>query len=281
MISAARETVREPIWRGNLLADPETKDPSRARLIPNESGEVEIWEMPDERYHYVIGADCMWSKKAEGSDWDVLYVERLEPDETGRGPLCAKIRGKWSLTHWGWLIGAMGWQYNCCPVAPEITGQESAEGQGVLGVLLGEVGEYRYPNVWIRSKRNSLRGGRVEDYGWDTSSVTKPLLLGLSQTGSLERTLDWCDKGAVDEQAMIIHRKNGSVGAPEGKHDDRWMARLITAEVAKRQRYITDLYCPNPIIENPYRTPERRFKEMEEELRLELYDDDDSEFVVV
>lgn len=271
MAANARKTQREPIWKGNILPDPETDDPARARFEPNPAGEVFIWEWPDKRYHYLLGADSMWGKSAEGTDFDCLHVERLELDPTGTfGPLCAKVRGKWPLSQWAWFIKAMGYKFNACTVAPEVTGQASAEGTPVMSSLLGETSEYRYPNIWVRTGKTTLRP-RVEDYGWDTNHNTKGTLLLMSQGASLDGTLDWCDEGAIKQMMTIIRDKHAAIMAPPGLHDDDWMSRVITAEVARRERFVTDLYVEPAPASMAMRTPEQRMIESDREFREEAY----------
>ena len=239
-VRAARETVREPVWCGNILGD---GAPSLASFDPSDAGELWVWEWPDERYHYALGADCQWGKHRD-ADWDVLHVECLE---TGR--LCAKVRGHYPLNLWGWKIAATGHKYNTCPVAPEVSGQEAGSAGGVMGVLLGNVGAWRYPRIYVRTDDQSLKGHRPQDYGWDTNHWTKGQLIADSQQRTLEGCYDWCDGGAVDQMATVIKPEDGNPRSPEGMHDDDWMSRMITAYVSKRERGRTELWRePEPVV---------------------------------
>lgn len=233
-ILAARKTEGEPIWRGDILGD---ASPELAKMDPNGAGECKIWDHPDPRYHYVLGADCQWGKKKE-ADWDVAYVECLE---TGR--VVAKCKGQYPLEVWGWKIAALGHKYNECPVAPERNGQESGKGETVMAALLGQDGRpWRYPNVWVRSDDTKLKGWMPKDYGWWTDHHTKGQMIATSLNGTLDGSFDWRDKEAIDQAQTIIRHEDNSIGAPVGLHDDDWMARIITGELARRVRPGVDLY---------------------------------------
>ena len=232
MVRKARETESEPIWRGNIIC---SGHPSEAGFGENASGECLIFEEPDERYHYVLGADCQWGVK-ETADFDVLHVECLET-----GKLCAKVKGRFPLSVWAVKIAAMGFHYNTCPVAPE---RNAVAATGLMPVLIGNVADWRYPNVWIRTNDIKLKGHRPEDYGWYTNEHTKGELIAYSQAATMTSDLQWGDSVSVDQMATIIRHENNSLGAPTGMHDDDWMSRIITAYVAHRERARELLYAP-------------------------------------
>ena len=251
-VEIARGTVRDPIWKGNITR---LGAPSVWECTPNDSGEMLVWEWPDERYHYVLGADCQWGKKRD-ADWDVLYVECLE---TGR--ICCKVKGHYQLNVWGHKIAAVGFKYNTCPVAPELNGQDAASGQAVMPLLLGNVEDWSYPNIWVRSDPDKLRGHKAQDYGWWTDSHSKANAIAVSESLTLAHDYDWADAGCVDQMQTIVRHEDNTLGAPEGMNDDEWMARIITGAVAHRERPRTRLWVePQPVVLR-MRTPGERVAE--------------------
>ncbi len=235
-IEHARETVRKPVWVGDVLIP---HNPINYHLHGNASGDLLIWEHPDKRYHYVLGADCQWGTK-DTADFDVLYVECLE---TSR--VCAKMRGRYDLAHWGKYIAAIGYHYRTCPVAPERNADAS---DALMPLLLGNVTDWRYPNVWVRTDDISLRGHRPQDYGWLTTQHTKGEIIAFAKSASLDGSFDWADSQAVDEMEAYIRDDKGKLTAPKGNYDDCLMARMITAYVAHRQRLRGDLWKdPEPV----------------------------------
>jgi len=257
-IQGARETIRDPQYKCNILGD---GAPFSAIFDNAANGEMSVWEEPDERYHYVIGADCQWGKNKE-ADWDVFFVECLET-----GKICAKVKGHYPLDYWGWKIAAVGARYNMCPVAPETNGQEAASAGSVIGALLGRAGNWSYPNIWIRSDDMKLKGYRPDDYGWWTTHQNKAQMIYHSMTGTLDGSFDWADADTVTQATTIIRRDDNSLGAPEGLYDDDWMARMITGYVAHRERARTELYVePEPVV--------YRFRTMEERMSDSLAETD-------
>ena len=257
-VRLAQETCedRSPVWQGNCLG---LDHPKKAEFIPNIHGDTILWEYPDDRYHYVIGADCMWGKNKE-NDFDVLYVECLET-----GHVCAKVRGQYTMPEWAWKIAALGYRYNTAVVAPERNSKAGSASDGVLATLLGNVTNWKYPFIWVRSDDMKLKGHRPEDYGWWTSDVSKSELISFSQVQTHERGFDWCDQDCVDQMGTIIRHENGSIGAPEGQKDDDWMARLITAYVSHRERPKTNLYVEPAKKTFTFTTPEQRVQQMIDE----------------
>jgi len=248
-ISAARATVRPPIWRGDVVVG---DTPSTYQLDRGDGGHCLIWERPDERYHYVLGADCRWGTR-DTSDWDVGYVQCLE---TMR--ICARIRGRFDLALWGKLLAALGFHYNTAVLAPE---RNSVAATALMPLLLGNVAPWRYPRIYIRAKDVTIRP-RFEDYGWLTDANSKGDIIALAKAGTLAGTYDWADELAVDEAESWVHdEKTGNPGAPKGSFDDALMSRMITAYVARRERTRTDLYVePVPAVYK-FRTAEERVRE--------------------
>jgi len=249
-VAEARQTVKKPLWRGDVFAELSDSDSwrhdalewqypdryFRYRLEPNESGECEIYQEPQAEFHYALGADCQWGVK-DTADYDVLYVECLE---TRR--VCARVRGRYDLAEWGKIIAALGYHYNTCPVAPE---RNAKAAEALMPLLLGNVSNWSYPRIWIRSTDTSFRGSyRLQDYGWYTDEHSKGDIIAYAKSATLAGRFDWSDAQAVDEMEAYIRDEKGNLTAPEGNHDDCLMARMITAYVAHRERQHTELYVP-------------------------------------
>jgi len=237
MVRRARTTERDPVWKGFILPE---SNPAFFKLAGVDGGDFWQWEKPDERYHYVLGADCQWGTK-NSADFDCLHVQCLE---TGR--LCAKLKGRFNIYEWGRKIAAVGHLYNHCPVAPE-RGTEAAN--SMIALLLGNVSDWRYPRVWVRTDDIALKGHRVQDYGWLTNGHTKGDLLQFSQTATMDGTFDWCDRETIDQMASIVRHEDNTIGAPVGSYDDDWMSRIITGYVAHKERGRTELWRePEPVV---------------------------------
>lgn len=227
----AMSTVRAPLWIGNILPG---LNPQQYELQGNEHGHLLIWEEPDDRYHYVLGADCMWSLKDDGVDFDCGFVECLETAK-----VVAKIKGRFPQTLWGKLLASLGYHYNTCPIAPE---RNAVTANMLMPLLLGRVDSWQYPNVWIRIDDVSLKGFRPQDYGFLTTESTKGEILAFAMSQNLIGAFDWADEDTVKQMVAYIRDEHGKLTAPPGAHDDDLMGRMITAYVAHRLRGVTDLY---------------------------------------
>ena len=223
--------------------------------LPSATGEYIEAEGPHVRLHYVLGADCQWGRRRT-SDYDCLHVECLE---TGR--CVARLMGRFALHDWGRLIAAVGHRYNDALVAPESNTIEGQGGEAVLAILLGQVESWRYPNVYVDMAGRDVKP-TIGDYGFRTDMHSKPRMIALSLRGTAEGSWHWGDPMAAQQAGTIIRHDDGSVGSPVGSHDDAWMSRLITGAVAHQVRPYTDLALSDPVVYQPVRTMEQRFREM-------------------
>ncbi len=235
-VRAARATIRKPKWIGDIFPG---SNPAEYRLEGNESGQLRIWEDPLPGRHYVIGADVQWGVK-ETADYDACYVQCLETNR-----IVAAYHGQLDMGRWAMVLSSLGHHYNCGTLAPERNAQAAT---GVVTVLRGLAGNsWHYPNIWIRSDDLKLKAYRPEDYGFYTNEHTKFEIIAFAKEQTLAEGFDWADEAGVDEMAAYVRDDKGKLTAPEGAHDDRLMARMITAYVAHRVRPSTDLYTePEP-----------------------------------
>lgn len=255
------------------IRTPSGGDPTLYELVDAPAGYCSLWHEPDVmldgkkvphgHYHYVIGADCMWSEKdTDESDYDVAYVECLEDNR-----ICAKVKGRFDLTQWGRILMALGYYYNTAWLAPERNGLASTV---LMPMLLGVVNrDWRYPNVWIRNDDVTLANAQPQDYGWLTTAGIKSTASGSMVSFAIEETLAnrfvWPDKECVEQMESWIKDDSLRLTHPEGMHDDDLMARMITGYVAHKMRQRITLWSPEqkPIVRGSTAWLERREEEME------------------
>ena len=235
-VTNAFKTVRKPVWVGDILPG---RNPIEFKLSGGEGGYLKIWdhdpkrETPDDRYHYVIGADCQWGTK-ETSDFDCAFVQCLETNK-----ICAKIKGQFDLSLWGRLLASLGYHYHTAVLAPE---RNAVASDALMPLLLGNIADWRYPRIWIRVDDVKLKGHRPQDYGWLTDQHTKAEIIGYAKSATLSDNFDWCDSATVEQMQAYITNDQNRQTAPDGEHDDDLMARMITGYVAHRLRFSTELY---------------------------------------
>lgn len=234
-VTAANCTIRPFVERYDLHVD-NAGDPAKNwKVLPNASGDLIVWEKPDERYHYVIGADNMWGKTDE-VDFDVAFVECLET-----GKKVAKVKGQYDLAVWGRMLFALGMWYNKATLAPE---RNSKAATDLMPFLRGVYNsDWSYPNIYIRRDEVKLHAPfRAEDYGWYTDKPSKSKLILHAKISTLEGHYDWADQETVTQMQAYLMMPDGSMSAPDGMHDDDLMASMITTYVAHEMRLHTELY---------------------------------------
>ena len=225
-VKLARDTQRPIKTRYDISF--KTYHPKSMRLEENEeSGELCVFEDVDERYHYVIGADCQWGT-TDRADFDALYVQCLETDR-----IVARCLGKYDLALWGKIIAGLGWHYNTACIAPERNAQAA---NAVIPLIRGVSSDWVYPNIYIRRDRLGVKVSGPKGYGWHTDLHTKGELMSYAKTETLEENFDWCDEDCVDQMMSYIWDEQNKMTAPTGAHDDLLMARLITAYVAYHEK---------------------------------------------
>jgi hypothetical protein len=230
-VSKARATIRPPVWRGDLLP---SRNPSEFKLVGSGSSQLLIWdhdpqknEKPDPTRTYVIGADCQWGRRGEDPDFDAAYVECVET-----GKICAALYGRFDMGLWSKLLASVGFYYGNAVLAPE---RNSEAAKGVILPLLGQAGNnWKYPNIYVRDKRKRFGIRAPEDYGFLTDKHTKPdLVITTKERIDSIRGMDWADKRLVEELEAYIVDDTMTYTAPEGQHDDKLMARMITSYVSR------------------------------------------------
>lgn len=95
--------------------------------------------------------------------------------------------------------------------------------------------KYNYPNLYMRERFDSAADKTVMDYGFETTSKTKPIIIG--ELVTLMRTDPTIepDVPTLKEMTTFTRKDNGKTEALDGCHDDLVMACAIGHFVAKKQ----------------------------------------------
>lgn len=218
-IESLRRGVSEPIERYDFERE-------RQEFFPTVSGALEVWAEPCKaselqgRHSYVAAVDVggRWA----GADWSVIAV--FDVRNEGRMELAAQWRGHIDHDILGSIALALGRRYHNALLVIESNTLESQS----LGVMERIVAS-RYRNLYQRACLESAGRATEYRYGFHTNVATKTAamadLMELLRDGRLtERSA-----GAIEELAAYARRPNGSMGAPDGMHDDLVMTRAIAA----------------------------------------------------
>ena len=95
--------------------------------------------------------------------------------------------------------------------------------------------KYSYPNLYMRERLNGASDKVILDYGFETTSRTKPIIIG--ELVSIMRETPWCevDEATLKEMTTFVKKDNGAMEALNGCHDDLVIAKAIAHFISKKQ----------------------------------------------
>lgn len=95
--------------------------------------------------------------------------------------------------------------------------------------------KYCYPSLYMRERFDSAADKTVMDYGFETTSRTKPIIIGELVTLMRNDPTIEPDVPTLKEMTTFTRKDNGKMEALDGCHDDLVMACAIGHFVAKKQ----------------------------------------------
>lgn len=218
-----RNLLVEPLFRGRFVPEP---DGATAKFVRGEFGPLRVFELPIKERKYAIGADTATGK---GQDYSAATVIDLS---TAR--IVARFHARLGVPEYAAQLHFLGKWFNDAIIAPERAG-----GYGDALIILlrdGKDGRPAYPHLYRH--RQFLRGDQKQmgNWGFPTSSTTRPLILEYLARVVSERALPALDRDALKEYSTFIYRdSNPSPRAAEGAHDDMVMADAIALELFRQR----------------------------------------------
>lgn len=192
------EQVKPPIATGNLYGvDPDIQ------FEETDKGYLKLWDFPDINSQYVIGADI-------GKDHDFCSAHIIDKKTQ---KMIGHFHARISPYQFGTELDKLGRFFNKAKIIPE------ANNQGIS--TIDRLVALEYPNLYRRKKKDKIKKIEVEEWGWWTSSKTKPRILDYLH--DLVRTIDVeiPDADTIDEMRTYSRLEDGSMGASAGNFDDR------------------------------------------------------------
>lgn len=186
----------------------------KARKVPYTMwNDWKIYKQPT-NHVYAVGGDIA---TGESNDNSSLHVYDAETGEQ-----VAVATGKYDEPTAARMMIEIGYYYNTAYLAPEINNM----GRAVMYFLI----QYGYPEdklfKRIGEDPTKQRENRLGNYGWLTSSVTRPVLLADFRNSFEDGTLKINDPETLAEM-MVFVNNNGKYQAQEGSNDDRVIGAMI------------------------------------------------------
>lgn len=191
-------------------------------------GPWRVWEFRKPgRLYCITGDPCGGVGGEDGAamavydveSWDQVaaYHTRVEPAEFARDMVRA-----------GWLwAGRDGRPALLIPEA-------NNHGAGVITLLR----EWHYPRIWTYKRLDQRRAQQQVEYGWRTTSSTRPQMFSALKEGISSGSLGIRDPEAIGEMFRFVVKVNASgterEEADAGAHDDRVVTHAIAAICLQR-----------------------------------------------
>ncbi len=217
-----QNSVRDAQWRGTFDVDA-----TGVKTVLQEAGWWRVWRWPQEGRRYLVTGDpCGGPGATDSAAMVVIDVESLDQ--------VAAFHGKPDPRDFSVQMYRAGWLYQDPSGRPAVLAPEANnDGRAVLAYLR----EWGYPNLWGTKRFDQRRADETVQYGWLTTSASRPIMIAALQEGLRLGHLGVRDKSAVGEfQRFIANPSKGDrPEAMDGYHDDRVMAWAIAAAVAQRE----------------------------------------------
>lgn len=116
--------------------------------------------------------------------------------------------------------------------------------------------KYNYPNLYVRERLDGVSDKPLLDYGFETTSRTKPIIIG--ELVEFMRNNSWAevDVPTLKEMTTFVKKDNGKLEALDGCHDDLVIALAIAHFISKKQtsNWITVIPDDNDFIARNFHT---------------------------
>jgi len=243
-IDKLQKYIKEPRYVGTLLSSGKTfsKDSLSGLLFKaRESGELSIWCHPETEvnaaYRYIVCVDI--GGRNEKADYSVISVmDRFPLSFGGRPEIVAQWRGHAYHFEVGWIAMQIAAYYQNALLVVESNSLDKekytnpfAENEyfhNVIALL-----KDNYTNLYARNSNdpsNTKEGVQVK-YGYQTNTLTKPLMIGNLQRAIHEQS--YLERSQLCINEFKTYQQDGrKFFAPNGKHDDILMTRAIMLEVS-------------------------------------------------
>lgn len=218
VINRIRKVV-EPIKRGSFLYKYENNQVSDIRFNENIKGTIKIFEEPQEGVPYVLAGDTA----GEGSD---NFTAQVINNITGKQ--VAVLKQQYSELEYAQQVYCLGLYYNTALIGIE-TNFSTYPNE--------KLQEWDYPNLYIREKADTYVNRYNKSFGFKTTPVTRPLILGQLQEIVLEEIDNINDIDTLREMLTFIKNKVGRPEAEVGFHDDLVMALAIVYYIRTQQSF--------------------------------------------
>ena len=208
---------KEPISQGSFIYDYDGLKITNIKWQKDERGPIKIYKFPEARKPYVLAGDTA----GEGSD---NFTGQVLDNITGKQ--VAVLKQEFDEITYTRQMYCLGMFYNTALIGIEAN---------YTTYPIVELERLEYPNQFVREKEDSYTHRTEKAYGFKTTSITRPLILGELQTIVKENTETIVDEDTLREMVVFIKNERGRPEAQIGYHDDLVMCLAIAHYIRGQQ----------------------------------------------
>lgn len=224
-VTELERATRPPLLRGSVVAQ---EDGRSATLLPDERGNLEVWERPKEGCHYLISVDTCTGEDQQVTGitadpdyhsvqvWRTAYRDHMGIEHPTA--LVALHHSRLDIAYLAEEVASISILYGKCIAVPEVNNS----GLALVKYLI----EYGIP-VYQRKRMSQVTKQVEKSYGWNTDRATRKTIIDHLATLVLEKSLDIPSLKVIDEMKSFVINSKGKPEAAPGHHDDHVLAAAI------------------------------------------------------
>lgn len=190
---------------------------SNIKWIEDEEGPIKIYSKPKKGYPYVLSGDTA----GEGSDY---FIGHVLDNTTGKQ--VAVLKQEFDEIEYTRQMYCLGKYYNNALIGIEAN---------YTTYPIQELERLKYPKQFVRQKEDKYTKKLDKSFGFKTTQISRPRILGQLQTIFKELIELIVDVDTLKEALTFIKNEKGRPEAQQGYHDDLIMALAIAYEIRSQQ----------------------------------------------
>lgn len=229
----------KPLMQGYFDYDYNGLRITNIRWVEDSEGPIKIYEKPKKNYPYVLSGDTA----GEGSDY---FIGHVIDNTTGKQ--VAVLRHEYDEITYTRQMYCLGSFFNDALIGIE-TNYSTYPVQ--------ELERLDYKKQYIREKEDTYTGKHDKAFGFKTTMISRPRILGQLQTIIKESIELIVDIDTLKEGITFIKNEKGRAEAQIGYHDDLIMALAIGYDIRGQQSMVVMVNKTYEQVKTPFFNSQR------------------------
>ncbi|MBC2594940.1 hypothetical protein H5P28_11795 [Ruficoccus amylovorans] len=233
MSARAKQDHERVVQRGNMVVQDHD---AGVNLIPDPTGEVEIFEEPKFGLKYLISVDVCTGEDQQSASktadpdyhdvqvWRAGYLDIYDPEKMILPKVVGYHYSRIDIDLLAEVVVGMWLYYGQCLVIPEVNN---------CGLALVKLLQQRNVNMFRRKPKSDPNAhekdeqSRLGQYGWNTTSALRKYIIDQMVPTVRNEECDLSHPRILGQFQKFIVNKNGKPEAMPGHHDDAVMSACI------------------------------------------------------